>query len=129
MPLADHTRRPSFAAKEGSMKTLKTLFLAGVLVLGFASRGLAEENESGHEHQAVKMEDAPAPVQNTLKKEAKGGEIEELRKETRKDGTVIYEAEIVENGKGTDIEVSADGKVLERGKTHDEKSETEHGRK
>ena len=34
--------------------------------------------------------------------------------------------EIVKNGKGTDIEVSADGKVLERGKTHDEKSEPEH---
>jgi hypothetical protein len=41
---------------------------------------------------------------------------------------VAYEAEIVRNGKGTDIEVSADGKVLERGETHDEKSEPEHRR-
>ena len=105
------------------MKKLTALFLAGGLALGFAGRGLAEENESGHEHQAVKMEDAPAPVQDTLKKEAKGGDIEELRRETRKDGTVIYEAEIVKNGKGTDIEVSSDGKVLERGKSHDEGSE------
>jgi hypothetical protein len=90
-----------------------------------SGRVLAEENESGHEHQAVKMEDAPGPVQATLKKEGKGGDIEELRKETRKDGAVIYEAEIVKNGKGRDIEVSAEGKVLRRGKSHDEKGEHE----
>ena len=109
------------------MKKLTALFLAGGLALGFAGRGLAEENESGHEHQAVKMEDAPAPVQDTLKKEAKGGDIEELRRETRKDGTVIYEAEIVKKGKGRDIEVSAEGKVLKGGKAHDEKGEHEKG--
>lgn len=65
----------------------------------------------------------------TLKHEAKGGKLEELRKETRKDGTVVYEAEIVKAGKGRDIEVSADGKVIGRGKTHDEKAEHEHERK
>ena len=107
------------------MQKLTALFLAGALGLGLSGRVLAEENESGHEHQAVKMEDAPAPVQAALKKEAKGGEIEELRKETRKDGTVIYEAEIVKGGKGRDIEVSTEGKVLKRGKAHDEKGEHE----
>lgn len=60
-----------------------------------------------------------------MKKEAKGGKIEELRKETRKDGSVIYEAEIVKKGKGTDIEVDSAGKVVERGKTHDESKEHE----
>ena len=107
------------------MQKLTALFLAGALGLGFGNRVLAEENESGHEHQTVKVEDAPAPVQATLKKEAKGGEIEELRKETRKDGTVIYEAEIVKSGKGRDLEMSAEGKVLKRGKAHDEKAEHE----
>ena len=110
------------------MQKLTALFLAGALGLGLSGRVLAaEENESGHEHQPVKMEDAPAPVQATLKKEAKGGEIEELRKETRKGGTVIYEAEIIKGGKGRDIEVSAEGKVLKRGKAHDEKAEHEKG--
>ena len=60
--------------------------------------------------------------EDAARRRRKGGKIEELRKETRKDGTVVYEAEIVKNGKGTDIEVSAEGKVLERGKTHDESS-------
>jgi len=108
------------------MRKLATLLLTGTLGLGLGGRVLAHENEKGHEHQAVMMADLPAAAQATLKREAKGGKLEELRKETRKDGTVVYEAEIVKNGKGTDIEVNADGKVLERGKSHDESHEHEH---
>ena len=109
------------------MKKLTALFFAGAMGLGLGSHALAGENESAHEHEAVKMDDAPTPVQASLKKEAKGGEIEELRKETRKDGTVIYEAEVVKDGKGRDIELSAEGKVLKRGKAHSEKAEHEKG--
>ncbi len=109
------------------MHKLATLLIAGALGLGVGGRALADENESGHEHQSVTMAELPAPVQKTIKHEAKGGKIEELRKETKKDGSVQYEAEIVKNGKGTDIEVNDDGKVVERGKTHDESSE--HGEK
>ena len=111
------------------MRKMAVALLAGTLGLGGAGWAVADEDEGSHEHQSVTMADLPAAAQKSLKKEAKGGKIEELRKETRKDGTVAYEAEIVKNGKGTDIEVSADGKVLERGKTHDEKSEPEHGGK
>jgi hypothetical protein len=75
------------------------------------------------------MAELPAAAQKTLKREAKGGKIEELRKETGKDGKLCFEAEVVKNGKGTDITVGADGKVLDRGKTHDEKSEHEEGEK
>jgi len=107
------------------MRKLATLLLAGTLGVGFGVRALADENEKGHEHQSVTMADLPAPVQATFKRESKGGKIEELRKETRKDGTVIYEGEIVKNGKGTDIEVNSAGKVVERGKAHDESSEHE----
>jgi hypothetical protein len=107
------------------MRKLATFLLAGMLGVGLGARALAEENESGHEHQPVTMADLPAAVQSTFKHEAKGGKIEELRKETRKDGSVIYEGEIVKNGKGCDIEVNSAGKVVERGKTHDEKGEHE----
>jgi uncharacterized membrane protein YkoI len=107
------------------MNKLATLFLAGALGAGLGSRALAEENESGHEHQPVTMAELPAAVQATFKHEAKGGQIEELRKETRKNGSVVYEGEIVKNGKGRELEVSSTGKVLERGKTHDEGSEHE----
>lgn len=111
------------------MRRTMVALLAGTLGLGGVGRALADEDEGRHEHQPVTMADLPPAAQQTLKKEAKGGKIEELRQETRKDGRVVYEAEIVSNGKGTDIEVSAEGKVLERGKTHDEKSEPEHQRK
>ena len=108
------------------MHKLAILFLAGTLGAGVGAQALAhEENESGHEHQSVKMEELSAAAQATFKKEAKGGQIEELRKETRKNGDVVYEGEIVKNGKGRDLEVSSTGKVLERGKAHDESSEHE----
>jgi hypothetical protein len=107
------------------MHKMATLLFAGALAVGGSGRARAEENERGHSHQSVTMAELPAAVRSTLKREAKGGKIEELRKETTKDGAVRYEAEIVKDGKGTDLEVSADGKVLERGKTHDESSEHE----
>ena len=107
------------------MRKLATLLLAGTMGTGVGARALANENEGGHQHQSVTMAELPDAVQTTLKREAKGGKIEELRKETRKDGSVIYEAEVVKKGKGTDLEVSAEGKVVERGKTHDESSEHE----
>jgi hypothetical protein len=90
-----------------------------------------EHGEHGehHKHESVKMEDLPPAVQDTLRKEANGGKIGELRKEKNKQGAVIYEAEIVKDGKGTDLEVDSSGKVVERGQTHDESQEHEHGKK
>ena len=108
------------------MRTLVMALLAGLLSVGGAGLVRADEDEAGHKHESVTMADIPAPAQKTLKREAKGGKLEELRRETQKDGTIVYEAEIVRNGKGTDIEVSADGKVIEREKPHDEASEPEH---
>jgi uncharacterized membrane protein YkoI len=85
------------------------------------------EKKDGHAHQKVNLSDLPSAVRSTFQKEAKGGEIEELRKETR-NGKTIYEGEVVSNGKGTNIEVSEEGKVLERSKPHSEATESEHER-
>lgn len=109
------------------MHKMMTLLLAGALAAGGLGRALAAENEAGHNRTPVTMKEVPAAAQKTLKQEAKGGKLEELRTEMRKDGTVVYAAEVVKNGKGTDIAVSGDGKVVDRGKTHDESSE--HGEK
>jgi hypothetical protein len=79
--------------------------------------------DSGREKESVSLTDLPEAAQKTLKKEAKGGKIEEVTKETRKDGTVMYGAEIVKDGKGRDLEVSAEGKVLHSGKAHSESQE------
>ena len=110
------------------MRKLTTLLLAGALGLGFGARAMADEGKTEAEHQgeSVSLTDLPKAAQDTLQREAKGGKIEEVRKETGKDGKVKYEAEIVKNGKGRDIKVSEKGKVLERGKAHEESTEPEH---
>ena len=109
------------------MKRSSWVIAATLPLLG--SPVLAGEKGEHHKHQSVRMEDVPAAVQDTLRKEANGGKIEELRKEKNKQGQVIYEAEIVKEGKGTDIEVDSSGRVVERGQTHDESQEHERGEK
>jgi uncharacterized membrane protein YkoI len=84
------------------------LFLAGTLALGSAAPAFA------HDHERITVDQLPAAVQKTIKKEASGGSIGELEKETHKNGKVVYEVEIVKNGKSTEIEVGADGKIIER---------------
>jgi hypothetical protein len=120
-------RLGSYVVSERSipMRRMAMALLAGTLGLGGVGRAVAEEDEGGHKHQSMTMTDLPAPAQRTLNEEAQGGTIERLRKETRKDGTVAYEADVVKNGTGREIEVSAEGKVLERGKPHDETNEHE----
>ena len=76
---------------------------------------LADDKGEEHEPEMVMMQDLPAPVLETLRKESAGGKIVDLEKE-KKDGRVIYEAEIVKGGKKTEVEVDILGKVIERGK-------------
>jgi hypothetical protein len=78
-----------------------------------------EEHEQG---TPVSKDDLPAPVKATFDKEAKGGQVEELHKET-KNGKTYYRGEIVKNGKATDLKVSESGKVLHKGKQHNESNE------
>ncbi len=103
--------------------------MVGTLALGgFAGSALAnqknEEHEKEHAHRKMTLDDLPAPVRSTLQREVKGGQLEELRSETS-NGKTIYEAEVVSNGKGTDIAVSQDGNVLRRSAPHDEMTEHE----
>ena len=109
------------------MKKVAMAFCSGILVVALSAPGVAfgHEEEKDHAHESVKLEDLPPAVQATFTREAKGGKIEELRKETRKNGKVIYEGEIVKNGKGWELEVNAEGKVVERGKPHSEEGEHE----
>jgi hypothetical protein len=71
----------------------------------------------------LQMSDLPSAVRDTFKREAKGGKVEELRKSTQKDGSVVYEGEIVKKGKGRELEENSDGMVVDRGKAHNEKME------
>jgi hypothetical protein len=105
------------------VSALSAALLAGLVSLGSARWALADADEDAHGHDSVTMADLPAAVQATFEREAKGGRVEYLRRETHMGGTVIYEGEIVRDGRGAEIEVGADGKVLERETPHDERTE------
>ena len=76
----------------------------------------AEDDEDGeHEDNEVKvtLDQVPAPVKATLEQESKGGTIGEIEQETEH-GQTVYSAALVVNGKKTEVELDAGGKVLKR---------------
>jgi hypothetical protein len=105
------------------MKKLLVPMLGLWLGLGVSGRVLADEAGEHEGGQEISMSELPAPVKATFDKEAKGGRVEELRKDTGKKGETVYFGEVVKKGKGTELEVSESGKVIHRGKTHDESKE------
>jgi hypothetical protein len=106
------------------MKWLLTLLAA--LSIGAAAplvvNALAnDKGDKEEQEEKITLDQCPAPVQETIKKEAAGGTIKEIEKET-KNGVTIYEAEFVRDGKTIEIEVAADGKLL-KSKVEDGKDE------
>jgi hypothetical protein len=95
-----------------------------IVGLGFGmAAATASANEAREHGQSVTENDLPAPVKSTFDKEAHGGQVEELRKESLKDGRTVHWGELVKNGKETELKVSDSGKVLHRGKAHAESKE------
>jgi hypothetical protein len=93
---------------ERSMKSrMKISILTAVLALGLILPVLTYAKE-----EKVKLSDCPEAVQKTIKDKANGGTIVEVEKETKKDGTVVYEAEIKKDGKEIEVEVAADGTLI-----------------
>ena len=92
-------------------------------VTGCASTDKGEEGEV-----KMSLEQCPAPVQETLKREAAGEKIERVDQENR-DGAVVYETDVNINGQETEIVVAADGKVISKKTEDEEKKDHEHSRK
>jgi hypothetical protein len=67
-------------------------------------------NAKGNE---IKASDLPEAERATLEKEAPGAEIEEIEKE-EENGQVIYEIEVKIDGKEMELEIAADGTLLEK---------------
>ena len=64
--------------------------------------------------EKVAMEQLPAPVKTTVAKEAKGGTVGDVTRETEK-GKTFYEARITDkNGKERFVHVAEGGRVLKR---------------
>jgi len=75
------------------------------------------------EEETVSLKDLPRAVRAAIKKHATGGKITEIVKETVK-GILVYEAEVLLNGRKLDILVSAKGKYL--GTEKEEEAKAHH---
>jgi hypothetical protein len=61
----------------------------------------------------VKLEDLPAAVQKTVKREVKNGKITDIERDDE-NGKQIYEIEFDLDGKSWELDVAPDGTLLER---------------
>ncbi len=82
-------------------------------------------NDSHPRGESVTMNDLPKAVRTTFENEAQGGRVEEIRKETKADGRVMYWGEVVKHGQGTELEIAKSGSVVNRSKTHNEADEND----
>lgn len=62
--------------------------------------------------ERVKMSDLPPAVQTAVKEQSKGATIRGLAKETE-NGKTTYEVEMTVNGRGKDVSMDQNGKVVE----------------
>src|SRR5215472_6863189 len=97
------------------MKSIVAIAVAMGLALGTAWVPAASAaGKAAHEEQKVSLDQVPEAVKATFEKEAKGGTIGEVTKETDKKGHMVFEAQITKNGKDRYVNVREDGKVVKR---------------
>ena len=90
---------------------LCTMTLALAVVAGCKSSGGGQEREK---HEEIAESALPQAVRDGFAKAHPGAKIKEVEKETYPDGTIHYEVEYVgSDGKEKDVELNADGEVLE----------------
>jgi len=61
----------------------------------------------------VTLDQLPAPVRTTVERETKGGQITDIERDTEH-GQSIFEVEFVLDGKEYELDIAADGQLLER---------------
>lgn len=100
-----------------SKKVLMTVGLGVVGVVAFAAWAAQEDEER------VTLDQVPAAVKATILREAAGGEIKEIERETE-GGKTVYEAKYVRDGRTAEIMVTPAGRlVAEGGEEQESKAE------
>jgi hypothetical protein len=61
----------------------------------------------------VPLDQLPAAVRATIERETAGGQIKEIEQD-HEGGQLIYEVEFTQGGQEFELDVAADGKLLER---------------
>jgi uncharacterized membrane protein YkoI len=88
----------------------RTSKLATVVLLALAASALpasvlADVN--------MTLEELPAAVRETAKREVRDGTITDIERETER-GAVVYEVEFIEQGKKYELDIAEDGTLLRR---------------
>jgi hypothetical protein len=86
------------------MKRLVTAFAPSAILLT-TSLCLAGED--------IALDQLPPPVGATVERETKGGQIKDIERDLER-GQTIFEVDFVLDGQEYELDVSADGKLLER---------------
>ncbi len=90
----------------------KAHFLTGVIAFVTIAGGMICTWLMAAEEK-VSIDQVPAAVKATIQKEAQGGTLREIERET-KDGKTVYEAEVQKDGKEVEVKVAEDGTLLGR---------------
>jgi hypothetical protein len=96
---------------------MKEIRAALVLAAFAATLGGCACGGKGHEDKEipVAMSDVPAAVRATLERESAGGKVSEVEKE-KKNGKIVYSADLMVNGVAWDITIAEDGTVISKEK-------------
>lgn len=100
--------------------------LVALLALGAGcAHNMNKHDEEGEEGDEVKMtlDQVPAPVRATLKREAGGAEIKSVDKEEQH-GKTIYETDVMSGGKNWEIKVDENGRLLSKKLDEEEKEKS-----
>jgi hypothetical protein len=95
--------------------------LTGTLGIGLGGTALAAKGQTTEATQSAQaqpgkgmtMAEIPSVVRRTIHREAKGGTVEGISKQSH-GASAVYSAEIMKNGKTTNIAVDPYGMVLAR---------------
>jgi len=86
-----------------------------------------EDDDNDNDEEQVSINDVPQSVKATIMANAVGGTVKEIERETE-DGKIIYEAEVIINGKEVEVKVGNDGKLLGK-EVDDDDDNDEHKEK
>ena len=73
-----------------------------------------DANGGDETHAVIQQSEVPAAVSAGFKKAHPNATVTKVEKETYADGTIHYEYEYTENGNKGEVELSAEGEVLDK---------------
>ncbi len=72
-----------------------------------------DEDDGGEDEEQISIDAVPKAVKAAILKHAKGAEIKEIERDSE-DGKVVYEVEIILDGKEIDLKIAPDGRLLSK---------------